>query len=216
MLPTSKWFYLCIAGLTLSLSGCTSADRKSVPSVIEHTSAGGSIAYFAGGCFWCVESDFEGVTGVSEAISGYAGGALENPTYKNHGDHTEVVEVRYDPSQVTYEQLVDTFWRTIDPFAVDRQFCDAGRSYRSAIFYSNAEEQRIAESSKKAVEKQFGKSVATEITGLTAFWMAEEYHQDYHTRNVIRYAYYRNACGRDARVKEIWSDEAGGLSDHYK
>jgi peptide-methionine (S)-S-oxide reductase len=119
-----------LTGLATGLVSCDTAD-KSVPSATAHTAAGGAIAYFAGGCFWCVESDFEDVAGVSEAVSGYAGGELQNPTYKNHADHAEVVEVRYDPLTVTYEQLVNTFWRTIDPFAVNRQFCDAGRSYRS-------------------------------------------------------------------------------------
>jgi peptide-methionine (S)-S-oxide reductase len=200
-----------IALLATGFASCGSPD-ESVLSTESYAEAGGATAYLAGGCFWCVESDFEHVPGVSEVISGYAGGDLENPTYENHGDHTEAVEVRYDPAKVTYEELVHIFWRTIDPFAVDKQFCDSGRSYRSAILYSNAAEKAVAESTKAAVAEQFGKSVATEIVPLTMFWPAEGYHQDYYKKNGLRYKYYRNGCGRDKRVKEIWGDEAGGLS----
>ena len=194
-------------------SGCRTAD-KPTPSATAHVAAGGAVAYFAGGCFWCVESDFERVVGVSEAVSGYAGGNLQNPTYERHGDHAEVVEVRYDPSEVSYEELVHTFWRTIDPFAVDQQFCDSGRSYRSAILYSNDDEKAVAESTKAALTKRFKKPIATEIVALKEFWPAEGYHQDYSKKNKLRYKYYRNACGRDDRVREIWGDEAGGLSSH--
>ncbi len=194
-------------------AGC-GAPEKSITPTATYVASGGATAYFAGGCFWCVESDFEHVPGVTEVISGYAGGDLQNPTYKNHGDHAEAVEVRYDPAKVTYEQLVHTFWRTIDPFAVDKQFCDSGRSYRSALLYSNGNEKTVAESTKAAVAEQFGKSVATEIVPLIRFWPAEAYHQDYSKKNGLRYKYYRNGCGRDARVKEIWGEEAGGLAKH--
>ncbi|MCB1099176.1 MAG: peptide-methionine (S)-S-oxide reductase MsrA [Verrucomicrobiae bacterium] len=208
--------FIFLSLLAISLTGCSTADKKTVPTASAFAQSGGAIAYFAGGCFWCVESDFEHVEGVTEVVSGYTGGDLHQPTYENHGDHAEAVEVRYDPSKVSYEQLVHTFWRTVDPFAVDRQFCDSGRSYRSAIFYSNEEEKGIAEAAKTAVEQRFKKSVATEVVALKEFWPAEEYHQDYYKQNGLRYKYYRNACGRDARVREIWGDEAGGLSSHYQ
>ena len=202
--------------LILMLPAIAACDTKTkdIPSTADFVKSGGRTAYFAGGCFWCVEKDFEHVAGVSEVISGYSGGALENPTYKNHGDHAEIVEIRYDPKKVTYEQLVNTFWRTIDPFAVDKQFCDVGRSYRASIFYSNDEEKKIAETTKAAIEKKFNQRVGTEIVAFKKFWKAEEYHQDYYKKNPVRYKYYRNGCGRDARVKEIWGDEAGGLSKH--
>ncbi len=211
MRPTLRRLLPLVA--TALLAGCGSPEKALTPTD-TYLASGGATAYFAGGCFWCVESDFEHVPGVSEVISGYAGGTMPNPTYENHGRHAEAVEVRYDPAKVTYEQLVSTFWRTIDPFAVDRQFCDAGRSYRSAIFYSDSSEKEVATRTKGEVATRFGKSVATEIEPLTQFWPAEGYHQDYYKKNGIRYKYYRSNCGRDDRVKEIWGDEAGGLSKH--
>ncbi len=200
------------AVLATGLASCGSAEKN----VSSAPASGGATAYFAGGCFWCVESDFEHVAGVSEAVSGYAGADMQNPTYKNHGDHAEYVEVRYDPSKVSYSQLVDTFFKTIDPFAVNAQFCDKGRAYRSGILYSTDAEKKVAEAAKAAVEAKFGKPVATEIVALKKFWVAEDYHQDYYKKNKIRYKYYRGGCGRDARVREIWGEEAGGLSSHYK
>ena len=206
---------LAAIGIAIALTSCGS-DHPEPEPVKVHTASGGALAYFAGGCFWCIESDFEHVAGVSEVVSGYGGADMLNPTYENHGDHAEIVEIRYDPSKVTYAELVDTFWKTIDPFAVNRQFCDSGRAYRSAIFYSNATEQEIARSTKTTLEKRFGKPIATEISAHEKFWIAEGYHQDYYKKNPLRYKYYRNACGRDNRVKEIWGDEAGGLSSHYQ
>ena len=166
-------------------------------------------AVFAGGCFWCLEADFDKVAGVIGTESGYTGGKIPNPSYQQVSaggtGHTEAVRVRYDPAKVSYEQLVEYFWRHIDPTVKDRQFCDVGSQYRSAIFWQNDAERRIAEASRDALLKSGKfKQVFTEIAAAFPFYPAEEYHQDYYTKNPIRYAYYRNGCGRDARGKEVW------------
>jgi peptide-methionine (S)-S-oxide reductase len=169
-------------------------------------------AVFAGGCFWCVESDFEKLAGVAEAESGYTGGHLANPTYEqvSHGGtgHAEAVRVLYDPSKVSYEQLLDYFWHHIDPTVKDQQFCDVGHQYRSAIFYLNENQKKAAESSKAALERsgRFTK-IHTEIAPAGPFYLAEEYHQAYYKKNPIRYKYYRHSCGRDARVSEVWGTQ---------
>ena len=167
-------------------------------------------AYFAGGCFWCMESDFEHLPGVIEAVSGYTGGTTKNPTYEESSSgttgHAESVEVRYDPTKVTYVQLLDWYWHHIDPTVQDRQFCDVGSQYRTAIFVKNAEERKLAEASKAQVAKKLGVPVYTQVADAGPFYVAEEYHQDYYKKNPIRYAYYRHGCGRDARVKQIWGD----------
>jgi peptide-methionine (S)-S-oxide reductase len=166
-------------------------------------------AIFAGGCFWCIEADFEKLAGVVEAESGYSNGRLANPTYEQVSQggtgHAEVVRVTYDPSKVTYEKLLDYFWRHIDPTVKDRQFCDVGSQYRSAIFYQNETEKKAAEASKTALERsgRFAR-IYTEIAPAGPFYLAEGYHQDYYKKNPIRYKYYRNSCGRDARVNEVW------------
>jgi peptide-methionine (S)-S-oxide reductase len=171
--------------------------------------AGAATAIFAGGCFWCLEADFEKLPGVIGAESGYTGGRTPSPTYHQVSaggtGHTEAVRVSYDPAKLSYQQLVDYFWRHIDPMAKDRQFCDAGTQYRSAIYWQNVAERKIAEASRDALLKS-GKlpQVFTEIAAASAFYPAEEYHQDYYKKNPIRYAYYRRSCGRDARVHEIW------------
>jgi peptide-methionine (S)-S-oxide reductase len=164
---------------------------------------------FAGGCFWCVEADFEKLPGVVSAESGYTGGQLKNPTYEqvSHGGtgHAESVRVSYDPTKVTYRQLLDYFWHHIDPTVKDRQFCDGGNQYRSAIFYQNDAERQAAEASKAELEKsgRFA-HVYTDIVPASTFYVAEEYHQDYYKKNPIRYNFYRSRCGRDARVAEVW------------
>ncbi|MGQ0800544.1 MAG: peptide-methionine (S)-S-oxide reductase MsrA [Pseudomarimonas sp.] len=168
-------------------------------------------ATFAGGCFWCMEKPFDQLDGVISTTSGYAGGSEKAPTYETVSSgrtgHTEVVQIAYDPSKVTFAQLLDVFWRNIDPFAVNRQFCDAGLQYRSAIFYSNAAELAAAEASKAALEKQFDQPIATQIAPLNAsFTAAEEYHQDYYLKNPLRYRYYRGSCGRDDRLQAIWGE----------
>jgi peptide-methionine (S)-S-oxide reductase len=173
---------------------------------------GTATAIFAGGCFWCVEADFEKLPGVIEAESGYAGGRSPNPTYKQVSaggtGHAEAVRVYYDAKKVSYEQLLEYFWHHVDPTVKDRQFCDEGSQYRTAIFYQNDREKAAAEASKAALEKS-GRlpHVYTEIAAAGTFTVAEDYHQDYYKKNPIRYKYYRTACGRDARVAEVWGKE---------
>ena len=169
-------------------------------------------ATFAGGCFWCVESDFEKVDGVVEAISGYTGGQKENPTYKEVAagatKHAEAVQVFYDPKKITYKELLDVFWRHIDPTRDDGQFCDKGPQYRPAIFYQDTGQKALAEQSKTGIEKikPFTDPIKVELIPASAFYPAEEYHQDYYKKNPIRYRYYRFSCGRDQRVADLWGD----------
>ena len=173
-----------------------------------------SKAVFAGGCFWCVESDFDKVAGVLSTTSGYIGGRTVNPTYQQVSAHTtghaEAVEVVFDPAKVSYQQLVQHFWRTIDPTTKDRQFCDAGSPYRSAIFALDAEQLRVATSSRATLEKSkpFKEPIVTEVSMATMFYPAEDYHQDYYLKNPVRYKLYRTSCGRDARLKQLWGDAA--------
>ncbi|MCO7247080.1 peptide-methionine (S)-S-oxide reductase MsrA [Halomonas sp. Mc5H-6] len=171
-------------------------------------------AVFAGGCFWCMEPPYDRQPGVTATISGYTGGELENPTYDDVSsgdtDHIEVVKVEYDADQISYEQLLDIYWRNIDPFAVGRQFCDVGDQYRSAIFYQDDEQRELAEASKEAMEERFDETITTEILPADTFWAAEEYHQNYYEKNPVRYKFYRFSCGRDGRLEEVWGDEAGG------
>lgn len=168
-------------------------------------------ALFAGGCFWCIEADFEKLEGVIAVESGYTGGSLPNPTYRQVSQggtgHAEAVRVRYDPRRVSYEKLLAYFWRHIDPTVKDRQFCDAGSQYRSAILYQNDTEQKLAQASKQALEKsgRFA-HIYTEIVAAGAFYPAEDYHQDYYKKNPVRYQFYRSGCGRDVRVKSLWGD----------
>ena len=172
--------------------------------------AGLAKATFAGGCFWCVESDFDKVPGVNSTTSGYIGGKVANPSYeqvsaKSTG-HAEAVEVVYDPKVVSYEQLVEYFWHTIDPTTKDRQFCDAGSPYRTGIFVQDAKQLAAAQASKAALDKSkpFKEPVVTEISMAGPFYAAEDYHQDYYKKNPVRYKYYRNGCGRDERLKQLW------------
>lgn len=173
-------------------------------------------AIFAGGCFWCVESDFDKIPGVIETVSGYTGGHKLNPTYEEVSaggtGHAEAVQVVYDPEKVSYKELVDKFWRTIDPTTPDRQFCDSGSQYRTAIFYANPQQKIIAEQSKMALEKTkpFKAPLVTEITQATVFYAAEDYHQNFYKKNPLRYNYYRLACGRDQRLEQLWGKERGG------
>lgn len=160
-------------------------------------------AVFAGGCFWCVEKDFERLDGVIEAESGYTGGTLANPTYRNHEGHTEAVRVIYDPSQLSYEALLRHFWRHHDPLDAGGQFCDRGPSYRPAIFVT-PEQRAAAEASRADAQRLLGRAVATPIEPLGRFWRAEEYHQDYYQKNPVQYRVYRFRCGRDQRVAEVW------------
>jgi len=171
---------------------------------------GAATAIFAGGCFWCIEKDFEKLSGVIEVESGYTAGRTSNPSYEQVSSgstgHAEAVRVIYDPAKVSYAQLVDYFWRHIDPTVKDRQFCDVGTQYRSGIYWQNDAERKAAEASREALVKggKF-KTIHTELAPASTFWLAETYHQDYYKKNPIRYNYYRKSCGRDARVEEVWS-----------
>ncbi len=165
-------------------------------------------AYFAMGCFWCAEADFEKTPGVIAAISGYTGGKTQNPTYKQVSaggtGHYEAVRVIYDSSKLRYADLLKIFWSNVDPFDAAGQFCDKGESYRAAVFPSNPEETRLAEGSKANLEKRFGQSIATQVIPKSDFYPAEAGHQDYYKKNPIRYRFYRSGCGRDARLKAVW------------
>lgn len=176
-------------------------------------------ATFAGGCFWCVESDFEKVDGVVEAVSGYTGGQQPNPTYEEVSaggtGHAEAVQVTYDPAKITYKELLDVFWRHVDPTDGGGQFVDRGSQYRTAIFYHDEEQKRIAEESKAQLEKsgRFSEPVVTEIVPLTEFYPAEDYHQDYYTKNPLRYKLYRFGSGRDQFLNSTWGGEAKQASE---
>ncbi len=172
--------------------------------------ADSATAVFAGGCFWCMESDYQDREGVIDVVSGFTGGTLQNPTYSgNHAGHFEAVKITYDPAVVSYQQLLDQFWVSIDPFDDKGQFCDKGFSYRSAIFAGDAAERALAEASKVAVQKRFADAVVyTEIRDASEFWPVEEYHQDYYLKNPLRYKYYRWNCGRDQRLEQIWGQSA--------
>jgi peptide-methionine (S)-S-oxide reductase len=170
-------------------------------------------AVFAGGCFWCMESDFEKLAGVSAVISGFTGGTVSNPTYRgDHTGHYEAVQVTYDPDKVSYEALLDYYWVNVDPFDAKGQFCDKGPSYLSAIFVADEHERGLAEQSRQRVVAQFpDKKVITPILPASTFYPIkgdESYHQDYYKNNPVRYNYYRYSCGRDSRLKAIWGDRA--------
>lgn len=172
-------------------------------------------ATFAGGCFWCVEADFDKVPGVLSTTSGYIGGSVANPTYdqvsSKQTGHAEAVEIVYDPGKVRYEQLLNHFWRSIDPTTPDRQFCDVGSPYRTAIFTHGPAQAEAARASLAQLEKDkpFKEPIVTRIAPATTFYPAESYHQDYYKKNPIRYRYYRASCGRDLRLQQLWGSKAG-------
>ena len=176
------------------------------PLPLDSAEEGSTIetAVFAGGCFWCVESDFEKLEGVGDVQSGYAGGDLQNPTYDNHEGHLEVAQVPFDPTIISYRELVDYFFRHVDPLDDGGQFCDRGYAYTTAIFYQNDEQKNIAEASKAAADAELGAATVTPVRALDRFWIAEDYHQDYYKKNPIRYKFYRTSCGRDRRVAKVW------------
>ena len=196
---------LAIAALALAAS----ARADPAPPTAQSQAGELATAIFAGGCFWCVEADFEKVPGVVKAESGYIGGKSQNPTYEQVSaggtGHAEAVRVSYEPRKVTYEQLLDYFWHHVDPTVKDRQFCDGGSQYRTAIFYQGESQRAAAEASKAALEKSGRfKHIYTEIVPAGPFYLAEDYHQDYYKKNPIRYSFYRKNCGRDARLGEVW------------
>ena len=199
-LATHRWFRVLPIALALGASAdALAADPKE--------------AVFAGGCFWCMEEAFDKVPGVLKTTSGYSGGSADTATYPQvsagQTDHAEVVEVEYDPDEVSYDQLLNVFWRNIDPFAVDRQFCDAGTSYRSAIFPMDDQQSALAKASLDEMQARFERDIATQIEAFKAFYPAEDYHQNYYKTNSLRYNFYKSACGRVDRLEEVWGDEAG-------
>ncbi len=193
-----------LIGLAALALGVQSNSRGAQPSVMQAT------AIFAGGCFWCMEADFEKLPGVLSVESGYIGGTRPNPSYREVSagttGHAEAVHILYDPAKLSYEQLLEHFWRNIDPTVKDRQFCDIGSQYRSGIYWQTEAERAAAQVSREALLKS-GKigEIHTEIARAGIFYPAEEYHQDYYKKNPVRYAYYRHGCGRDARLKELWA-----------
>ena len=184
--------------LGLALSGAASAQTRT--------------AIFASGCFWCTQADFLKVPGVTAVVSGYTGGMTVNPTYREvtagKTGHREAAQVTYDPSKVTYAELLDYFWRNVDPFDPIGQFCDKGPSYLGAVFYGNGEEKALAEASKKKVEEKFKRPVVTAVLAAVPFYAAEDYHQNYHVTNATQYKFYRWNCGRDQRLEELWGKKS--------
>ena len=192
-----------LAALAAACSAASETDEKNETSstaAYEYT----DFAVLGGGCFWCVESDLEKLDGVGDVVSGYSGGVLTNPTYRNHPGHIEVVRAPFDPNVITYRELVDYFFRHIDPLDEGGQFCDRGHEYSTVIFYRNADQFGDATAAKEAAEAELGAPVVTEIRELNQFWKAEDYHQDYYKKNPVRYRVYRTSCGRDRRVKQVW------------
>lgn len=211
---TARRLFVLLSALGLSASALM-AQTPAPKTASAPTVASTAKATFAGGCFWCVESDFDKIPGVISTTSGYTGGKTVDPSYEQVSSqmtgHAEAVQVVYDPSKVSYERLVAYFWHTIDPTVKDRQFCDYGTPYRTAIFAHGEEQLKIAQASRAALEKSkpFKEPIVTEIVLAGPFYPAEDYHQDYYKKNPIRYKYYRSSCGRDGRLQQLWGDQAG-------
>ena len=188
-------------------------DPPSGPIGASVSPADPDTALFAAGCFWCAETAYEGRDGVVEVVSGFAGGTVPNPTYdqvtRGGTGHYEVILVVYEPDVISYERLLEIFWRNVDPFQSDGQFCDIGPSYRAAVFPLDAAQRRLAEASLAEVETLFSEPAVTEILGAAPFYPAEDYHQDFWRKDPDRYYSYRTGCGRDARLEALWGDEAG-------
>ena len=212
MITARRWSVGALLAAAVGVVVAVGSVRAQAPAstAVGPAPAGLSKATFAGGCFWCVESDFDKVPGVISTTSGYTGGKVANPSYEQVSakvtGHAEAVEVVYDPKQVSYEQLVDYFWHTIDPTTKDSQFCDHGSPYRTAIFVQDAAQLAVARASLAKLEKSkpFKEAVVTEIALAGPFYAAEDYHQDYYKKNPVRYKYYRSSCGRDARLQQLW------------
>jgi peptide-methionine (S)-S-oxide reductase len=194
----ARFAMLCLLAIAGASSGADSVKQRPAK------------ATFAGGCFWCMEPPFDKLDGVISTTSGYTGGQQKDPTYREVSagttGHAEAVEVLYDPAKISYEKLLDVFWRNVDPSVKDRQFCDVGSQYRTAIFFHDAAQKNAAEISKVATTKTkiFKEALVTEITAANTFYPAEDYHQDYYVKNPVRYKFYRFNCGRDARLRELW------------
>jgi len=203
-------FTIILLGAAWFLNSSTGAteEKKQIQGASDLTSA---TAIFAGGCFWCTEADYEKLGGVISAKSGYTGGFVDNPTYRQvsreNTGHFEAVEVTYDPASVTYKELVDFFFRSVDPLDDGGQFCDRGESYRTAIFVLGDDERNTAIESKLEAEKILGKTIVTPILERVIFYDAEDYHQDYYKKNPLPYKYYRTSCGRDRRIRQLWGEK---------
>ena len=193
---------LAAIGMTVSVSN---AIAQVAPPKTE-------IATFAGGCFWCIESDFDRVPGVLATVSGYTGGKTDNPTYRevSRGDtgHHEALQITYDPLKISYAQLLTVFWHSVDPVDSGGQFCDRGEPYQTAVFVHNDEQRKLAEASRAQAMKDLGQKIFTPVETAAKFYSAEEYHQDYHNKKPLRYKYYRWNCGRNQKVEELWGDKA--------
>jgi peptide-methionine (S)-S-oxide reductase len=199
---------LGLALLMATVSACA-GPANDAPAPAQ-ASANTAVAIFAGGCFWCMEPPFDKVNGVISTTSGYTGGKLPNPTYEQVSGgstgHAESLKVVFDPTRVSYRQLLDVYWHNVDPFVIDQQFCDHGDQYRTAIFTTGPEQLRLAEESKRELEAsgKFSQAIVTQIVPASTFYPAEDYHQDYYLKNPVRYKFYRYNCGRDARLEQIW------------
>jgi peptide methionine sulfoxide reductase msrA/msrB len=213
---------LALAGLSIGIQQARSMDKMDDEMMDKTMSAGQQTAVFAGGCFWCTESDFEHVDGVIEAISGYTGGTVANPTYKQVSKggtgHVESVKVIYDPKKISYQDLLEVFWRKVNPTDAGGQFVDRGNQYRSVIFYADEQQHQLAEASKKELAESgiFDKPIVTDILPLGPFYPAEDYHQNYYKRNPIRYHWYRSHSGRDQFTEKIWADRPMKKKDEMK
>lgn len=200
---------LLLLALSLFIMPALAANQTNIPSPDQHN----EIAIFAGGCFWCMEPPFDKIDGVLSTTSGYTSGHKENPTYKEVSagttGHTEAIQIVFDPNKISYAELLEVFWKNIDPVAVDRQFCDRGTQYRSGIYYRDTAQEQAARQSLQQLEqnKPFEGEITTEIVAATKFYPAEEYHQDYYIKNPLRYKYYRYSCGRDKRLSELWGEK---------
>ena len=213
-----KMLFLSLAVMLVAVNGCQKSDivQQGVKNGMTKEDGATRRATFAGGCFWCTQADFEKLSGVVKVISGYTGGNKENPTYEEVSSgttgHVEAIQVYYDPSKLTYEELLDFFWKHVDPADPGGQFVDRGSQYRSVIFYHDEEQKRLAEKSKEALDKsgRFNKPVVTEIIKFTKFFEAEAYHQDYHKKHPLKYKYYRYASGRDQFLAKVWGKDLEG------
>lgn len=208
--------YHVTLGLLAMMAAAMALHAQDRPAQPTTPAAGQAVAIFGGGCFWCLEPPYDKLPGVVSTISGYTGGSRANPSYElvssGNSGHVEVLQVIYDPKQVSYQQLLDVYWRNVDPVAVNRQFCDRGPQYRSAIFAVGPEQRRLAEASKAklAASGRFDQPIATEILNAVTFYPAEAYHQDYYVKNPVRYRFYRFNCGRDQRLEQLWGKPAAG------
>ena len=206
---------LSVLTLTAAMDATAAADVQTMPA------KGEAVATFAGGCFWCVESDFDQVRGVTRTVSGYTGGTLKDPTYRQvsagNSGHIEAVQIYFDSKKTDYKALLDVFWRSVDPTDTGGQFCDRGDSYATAIFANSPKQKKIAEASLATLKKSgvLKRPVVTPVRTASVFYPAEGYHQDYYKKNPLRYKFYRLSCGRDARIRELWGDDAHkGIKKH--